>query len=178
MSRTGRLYGDSLYDLAAGEGLEEAIREQMEQIRELFRENPAYVKLLSQPVIPLEERKKLIEEAFGSQAERYLVNFLKLLCDRGLLREYPECCRAFPARYDRDRGIVRAEAVSAVRLSEEQMEALRKKLEKFSGRQVKLSQRLDPGVLGGLRVEMEGKSLDGTVKGRLQGIAEKLNEMT
>ena len=58
MSRTGRLYGDSLYDLAAGEGLEEAIREQMEQIRELFRENPAYVKLLSQPVIPLEERKK------------------------------------------------------------------------------------------------------------------------
>ena len=36
MSRTGRLYGDSLYDLAAGEGLEEAIREQMEQIRELF----------------------------------------------------------------------------------------------------------------------------------------------
>ena len=58
------------------------------------------------------------------------------------------------------------------------MEALRKKLEKFSGRQVKLSQRLDPGVLGGLRVEMEGKSLDGTVKGRLQGIAEKLNEMT
>ena len=63
-------------------------------------------------------------------------------------------------------------------ISEEQMEALRKKLEKFSGRQVKLSQRLDPGVLGGLRVEMEGKSLDGTVKGRLQGIAEKLNEMT
>lgn len=178
MSRTGRLYGDSLYDLAAGEGLEEEIREQMEQIRELFRENPAYVKLLSQPVIPLEERKKLIEEAFGSQAERYLVNFLKLLCDRELLREYPECCRAFAARYDRDRGIARAEAVSAVRLSEEQMEALRKKLEKFSGRQVKLSQRLDPGVLGGLRVEMEGKSLDGTVKGRLQGIAEKLNEMT
>ena len=72
----------------------------------------------------------------------------------------------------------RMRAMKLLEMSDRSEEALRKKLEKFSGRQVKLSQRLDPGVLGGLRVEMEGKSLDGTVKGRLQGIAEKLNEMT
>ena len=167
MSRTGRLYGDSLYDLAAGEGMEEAIREQMEQIRELFRENPAYVKLLSQPVIsPWRREKKLIEEAFGSQAERYLVNFLKLLCDRELLREYPECCRAFAARYDRDRGIVRAEAVSAVRLSEEADGSAAKEAGEVL-RQAGETQPAPgiPACWEACGSRWKEKSLDGTVKG-------------
>ncbi len=57
--------------------------EQMIAVRQIFRENPGYLKLLGEPAIPEDERLKMIEEAFGGQArERYLVNFLKLLCER------------------------------------------------------------------------------------------------
>lgn len=177
MNRLDRLYGGSLYDLAAQEGMGEVILEQMEQIRVLFRDNPDYVRLLSQPAIPLSERKALIDSAFGHQAEPYLVNFLKLLCDRRILREYPGCCDEFVRRYNRDHGIAMATVTSAVPLREEQMEALRKKLEKISNKTVRLKQILDPSVLGGLRVELEGKRLDGTVKGRLESVSEKLNEI-
>lgn len=177
MSRLARLYGGSLYDLAAQEGMGETMMEQMEQIRVLFWENPDYVRLLSLPAIPLSERKALIESAFGHQAEPYLVNFLKLLCDRRILREYPGCCDEFARRYNRDHGIAPATVTSAVPLREEQMEALRQKLEKISNKTVCLKQILDPSVLGGLRVELEGKRLDGTVKGRLEGVSEKLNEI-
>lgn len=177
MTQTARLYGGSLYDLAVEEKLADTILEQMQEIRDIFRENPDYVKLLSEPSLPKEERIKLIEEAFGGQAERYLVNFIKLLCERGLLGEYAGGCEAFTRRYNADHGIAEAVVTSAVALSEIQMTALREKLEKISGKKVSLVQKTDPSVLAGLRVELEGKQLDGTVQGRLSGISKKLSEI-
>ena len=78
MTKTARVYGGSLYDLAAEEKLDGQIMEQMIAVSQIFRENPGYLKLLGEPAIPEDERLKMIEEAFGGQAERYLVNFLKL----------------------------------------------------------------------------------------------------
>ena len=85
MTQAARLYGGSLYDLAAEEQLTEDIGEQMTQIRQLFRENPDYIRLLSEPSIPNQERIGLIDKAFGDKAEKYLISFLKLLCERNIL---------------------------------------------------------------------------------------------
>lgn len=177
MTQIARLYGGSLYDLAAEEQLTEVLMQQTQEIRKIFRENPEYLRLLAEPSIPFEERKGLIEAAFGAQAERYLVNFLKLLCERGILGEYAGCCEAFARRYNAEHGIVEAVVTSAVKLSKEQMDALKEKLSKLSGKKVALEQKTDPAVMAGLRVEMEGRQLDGTVQGRLFDISRKLNEI-
>ena len=155
MTQIARLYGGSMYDLAAEEQLTDTVMEQMQEIRQLFRENPDYVKLLSEPSIPKEERTGLLENAFGTEAERYLVNFLKLLCERGILGEYAGCCEEYTRRYNADHNIVPAVVTSAVTLT----------------------QKKDPTVLAGLKVELEGKQLDGTVKSRLDGLSRKLNEL-
>ena len=177
MTSTARLYGGSLYELAAGEGLADLLLEQTKEVREIFRENPDYVRLLAEPSIPKKERTELIEAAFGGQAERYLLNFLKLLCERGILNEYLGCCDEFVRRYNADHNIAEAVVTSAVKLSGEQMNALRQKLEQLTGKQIRLKQITDVSVLGGVRVELEGRQLDGTVRGRLSGISRKLNEV-
>ena len=179
MTHTARIYGSSLYDLAAEENLTEVMMEQTGQVRELFRENPEYVQLLSEPSIPKEERTGLIETAFGTQAERYLVNFLKLLCERNILREFAGCCDEFTRRYNADHNIAEAVVTSAVTLDEAQMKALKDKLEQISGRNVAAQCRqIDPAVLGGIRVELDGKQLDGTVTRPVwHGISRKLNEV-
>ena len=102
MTETARIYGGSLYDLAAEENLTGEILGQMEQIRTLLRENPEYERLLSEPSIPQMERNGMIEAAFGGQAQRYLVNFMKLMCEKNLLGEYSGCFEAFKSRYYED----------------------------------------------------------------------------
>ena len=82
MTETARVYGGSLYELAQEEHLEEEILSEMKEIRALFRENPEYPRVLAEPSIPRKERIGLIDAAFGSQAEPYLVNFIKLLCEK------------------------------------------------------------------------------------------------
>ena len=106
-----------------------------------------------------------------------LVNFLKLLCERKILREFAGCCEEFIRRYNSAHGIAEAVVTSAVKLSDTQMEALKAKLEKLSGKKVYLVQKTDASVLGGLRVELEGVQLDGTVQSRISGISKKLNEL-
>ena len=163
MTQTARLYGGSLYDLAAEERLTDVIYEQTKEIRKLFGENPDYVKLLSEPAIPFEERKGLIETAFGTQAERYLVNFIKLLCERNILHEFAGCCEEFTRRYHAEHGIAEAIVTSAAALKEDQISALKTKLEKISGKKVEL--------------KLEGRQLDGTVQSRLSGISRRLDDI-
>lgn len=176
MTQTARVYGSSMYELAAEEQLTEKVYEEMNAIRTLFNENPDYMHLLKEPIISKEERIKLIDEAFGSQAEPYLVNFLKLLCERGILGEYAGCCDEYKRRYNADHNICEAVVTSALPLNEKQKEDLKARLEKVSGRKIDLICKVDTSVVAGLRVELEGKQLDGTVSGRLDTLSRSMEK--
>lgn len=176
MTEYARVYGASLYDLALEEKLTDAILVQMQEIKAIFRENPEYISLLSEPAVKKEERTDLIEKAFGGSVERYLINFLKILCEKNLLREYEGCTEEFTKRYNADHGIVEAVVTSAVELTEDQKKALTAKLEKVSGKSISLITKINASVVAGLKVELEGVELDGTVNGRLNDISKKLSE--
>ena len=177
MTHEARVYGGSLYDLAKEENLTEVMLEQMKDIKAIFRENPDYFTLLSEPSISKKDRVGLIDEAFGAQAEKYLVNFLKLLCERGLIREFPGCTDEFIARFNKDNNICEAVITSAVALTDSQRGALKDKLEKMSGKTVEIIEKVDPEMIAGIKVELEGKSLDGTVNARVDRISRKLSEL-
>ena len=176
MTTATSLYGQSLYDLAAEEGLSKEIMNEMEAVEAIFKENPDYITLLLEPSIPRRERLGLLGEAFKDQLHPYLMNFLMILLENNLLRGFGSCCRTFRTAYNKDNGIAEATVTSAVALSEAQADALRSKREAMSGKTVHLRQKVDSGVLGGLRVEIEGKLLDGTVMGRLADLRKKVSE--
>jgi F-type H+-transporting ATPase subunit delta len=176
MTTATSLYGQSLYDLAAEEGLSEEILKQMEVVEKIFGENPDYITLLLEPSIPRRERLGLLEEAFKDQLHPYLQNFLMILLENNLLRGFGSCGRTYRGSYYKDHGIAEATVTSAVALTDEQSDSLKAKLEKISGKRILLRQKVDSSVLGGLRVEIEGKLLDGTVMGRLTDLRKKVSE--
>ena len=176
MTTAGSLYGRSLYELAAEEQLTERILKEMKTVKELLAENPDYVTLLSEPSIPKKERLKLVDEAFQEDLQPYLVNFIKLLLENNMLREFAACFRAFRAEYNKAHGIADAVVTSAVALDDAQRRELRERLEKLSGKTVELTEKVDPGILGGLKVELDGRLYDGTVQSRLNSIRKKVSE--
>lgn len=170
MTETARLYGGSLYALAASEGQDTPILEELEAVTALVGQDPAYLKLLSTPSLPKKERAGLLDEAFRGQVHPFLLNFVKLLCDEGLLRELSGCARAYRVEYNKAHGILEATAVSAVALTKDQTARLHARLEEVTGKKVDLKVRVDPAVLGGIRLDMDGVQLDGTVKNRLAAL--------
>ena len=67
MTEIARRYGGSLYDLAAEEGLETRILDELDEAAKLIRDDPEYLRLLSTPSIPKKERCVLLDEAFRGQ---------------------------------------------------------------------------------------------------------------
>lgn len=175
MTTSADIYGKSLYELAVSEQASDEICEEAEAVRKILRENPDYIRLLSEPSIHKADRLKLLDEAFGEQIHPYLLNFLKLLTERGIMNEYSSCCRTMRRLYNKDHGIAEAIVTSAVPLSEEQAEKLLTKLSEKSGKKVQLVQKVNPDVLGGIRVEIDGELLDGTVQTRLKDLRSRIN---
>ena len=140
MTETARMYGGSLYDLAAEEGLEARILGELDEAVALFKANPDYLHLLSTPSIPKKERCGLLDEALRDQVHLYVLNFLKILCEKGTLRELSGCARAYRVRYNQAHGILEATATTAVAMTEQQAKSLHEKLEKLTGKQRSIRQ--------------------------------------
>ena len=170
MTETAKMYGGSLYDLAAEEGLETRILGELDEVQQLLKQNPDYLRLLSTPSIPKKERCGLLDEALRGQVHLYVLNFLKILCEKGTLRELPGCARAYRVRYNQAHGILEAAATTAVAMTEQQVKSLHEKLEKLTGKTIELDCRIDPGTLGGVRLDFDGRQVDGTVRRRLEDI--------
>ena len=156
MTETAKMYGGSLYDLAAEEGLETRILGELDEVQQLLKQNPDYLRLLSTPSIPKKERCGLLDEALRGQVHLYVLNFLKILCEKGTLRELSGCARAYRIRYNQAHGILEATAISAVPLTEQQLSALHTKLESLTGKTIDLKTKVDAKVLGGIRLDIEG----------------------
>ena len=167
-------YAQALYDLAKEEGLEKTILEELKVLEKVFAENPQYSKLLSTPDIPKQERCGVLDEAFRGKVHPYVLNFLKILTEKGYIRQFPDCCDAYRGFYNEDNGILVVKAQSAVELTDAQKQKLTAKLIATTGKTIDLQCSIDPAVLGGLRLSYDGKQVDGTVKNRMDAIGKLL----
>ena len=174
MTQRAVTYAQALYDLAKDEDLGKTILEELCVLKEVFTQNPQYSKLLSAPDVPKQERCGILDEAFRGKVHPYVLNFLKILTEKGYIRQFPQCCDAYRGFYNEDNGILVVKAMSAVALNEEQKQKLIAKLEVTTGKQIDLQCSVDPAELGGLRLSYSGKMVDGTVKTRLDSIGKLL----
>lgn len=177
MTELAREYGEGLYELAREEELRQQFNAELSEIAGIFRDNPDYLRLLGSRAVSLEERLKIVGDTFAGRAHPYLVNFMKILIQRGRIDAYFDCVQWFSERYNDDFGIVEARVTTAVELSQERMAALKAKLDEMTGKNVVIIPKVDPALLGGVRVEMNGQKFDNTIQNRLERLKHSLTRM-
>jgi F-type H+-transporting ATPase subunit delta len=150
------------------------VGQQLEILGRCFRENPDYLRLLSSPKIPKDERLGLLDALLRERTHPYVQNLLRLLTEKGRLRVFLPCCEAYGRLLDAQHDVLRVEIYAADTLAGEAVEKLIRKLEKRTGKKVKLTCKSDPACIGGIKLLYDGKQLDGTVKGFLSDIKKRL----
>ena len=170
MTQVGSVYGDALYALALEESLSTQILNEISVLELSFRAEPDFIRLLCSPNLSVQERCNILDDSFRNLVHPYVLNFLKILTEKGYMRHFFDCCKAYEESYNRDNGILPVTAITAVSLNAAQAEKLTAKLCQITGKQVKLHNRVDPEVLGGVRLDYDGKQLDDTVSHRLDAI--------
>ncbi len=172
MTSIAEEYAAALFTLAAEENVKREVAESLTAVRDLCAENPEYPDLLCAPSIPLDERLSLIEAAFGEYMHEYAVSFVKLVCERGHIRELDECIDEYLKLYEDSDGIATAYVTSATQLDENERTALAARLEKSLSRKVELVCDVDASILGGVIVKVDGAIMDGSLKTKLAEVGE------
>lgn len=164
------MYAKALYSLAKDENLSEQILGELGALGAAFEENAGFVRLLSAPNLSKEERCRILDDSFSGRIQPYVLNFMKLLTEKGYIRQFAGCCEAYRELYNEDNGIMPVRAVTAVPMNSDQKERLCAKLEKLTGRKIELKNVVDPKCIGGVRLDYDGKRVEDTVRQRLDAV--------
>ena len=167
MTGVANVYGQALFDLARDEGLDVEILCQLRILKDAFVHNRDFVRLLGAPNIAKEERLQIIQDSFGGRAHPYVLNFLKILTEKGYIRHFAACCDAYREKYNAHHDILSVRAITAAPLLPEQADRLTGKLSTITGKTIELSNVIDPACIGGMRLDYDGKRVDDTVRNRL-----------
>lgn len=175
MIQTEREYAEALFTLAVEENAVEEYLDSLVTLKQLFDENPDYIEFLNSPAISLGERIASIDEAFDGRMPQYVASFIKVLCENGKMRTILLCIDEFEtlARAFSNRAI--ATVYSAVELSDEQKDAVCKKLEALTNKRIDPIYIIDESLIGGMKIEVDGKTFDGSIKHRLGDIKDVMN---
>lgn len=174
MTQTAINFAKALYDLAAEEDLQGRFLQELAVLQDAFLQEPAFVTLLGAPNLTKQERCGILDNCFRDKVHIYVLNFMKLLTEKGGLRHFDDCCKAFRHIYNEENGILPVTAVTAVALTGDQTQRLSQKLAQITGKTVELQNKVDPAVLGGVRLDYDGKRVDGTVQNRLDSVRDLL----
>ncbi len=174
-SLAGR-YATALFDLASEAGTVTAVESDLDNIESALGEFGRTARPDPQP----RNQPRSDRPGHGaasvrpSQLTELTRNFLGVLAENRRLAELPAMIRAFHAIAAAQRGEVTAEVASAHALSDKQVAALEGKLRAREGRTVKLKTRVDPSLLGGLVVTIGSKRIDGSIRTRLNSLAQAM----
>jgi F-type H+-transporting ATPase subunit delta len=171
MTDVGSVYGNALYTLARDESMSASVLEELTVLEQSFRQEPGFLRLLSTPALSKEERCKILDDSFRGKVQPYVLNFLKILTEKGYIRQFALCCEQYRELYNQDNGILPVKAVTAVALTDEQQQKLCVKLQQMTGKTVEIENQVDPGCLGGVRLDYEGMRVEDTVQHRLDAVA-------
>ena len=174
MTNVGSVYGEALYSLARDEQLSQVILEQLKVLDGCFAGEPDFIRLLSAPNLSKEERCRILDDSFRGKLQPYVLNFLKILTEKGYMRHFSECVKAYREHYNQDNGILPVTAVTAMPMTDKQVKALTMKLQQITGKRIELVSKLDPNVLGGVRLDYDGKRVDDTVAHRMDAVRNML----
>ena len=169
MTTTSREYAEALFELAVQGNETKETSEGLETVVSALLQTPDYRAMLASPAISKEERLNALDSAFRGKIPDILLAILRMMISRGhvsalngMARDYEELARGY-------RGESVAVVTSAVPLKEAETVALRAKLEKKLSKTVIMQFRVDPELIGGIRV------IDGSIRNKLDEIKEVMN---
>lgn len=176
MTELAREYGEGLYELARDEDVRGQIYNELNELVDCIGGQPDFIRLLASRNIERPERLKVVDDTFGGRVHPYIVNFMKILVEREKIDAFMDCAKWFHQRYNDDFGVVEAQVTTAVELDDETRNALQAKLEAMTGKSIVIISHVDPALIGGVRVEMNGQRFDNSIQNRLDRLKYSLTE--
>jgi F-type H+-transporting ATPase subunit delta len=168
-------YAKALFAVGKEDGAVADYAEVLNNLAGLYTGMAEVADALTNPLYPEDVRLKVMESLVKAmQAPQIMVNFCQLLVEKKRAAILPEIAEVYQMMVDQDRNLVRGSVVSATELAPEMNERIKATLEKITGKQVELTNRIDPAIIGGMVAKVGDLVLDGSIRSQLAGLKESI----
>ena len=163
---------DVLYPDHAESGIQ-----QLQSFNSLLKEQPDARRLFENPTFSSERRVRLLKEISDALCfEKRVANFIGIVIDRNRLPLMDQIIVAYQKLLDEKLGSVRAIVKAARPLDSAEQSQLAAKLEKVTGKQVRMEVAVDPSLIGGVIAQVGSTIYDGSVRQQLHAFKSRLTE--
>ena len=175
MEKLSMLYASALFDLALERGNLDKDLAEASFLRETLQD-PEIMRVLLHPHISRNDKQKLLTEAFNSSINDDLLGFLNLAIEKNRQNFIISAVEAFIDLIEKHNNIVTAKVITATQLDEKQSTELRELLTEQLKKEIRLSVSVDPSVVAGPYIYVDGYYLDWTFKTRLRELTAYMKE--
>ncbi len=168
-----RRYARAIFELAKEEGQVDAWASRLDEVRQVLA-MPEVRAVLDNPTIAVQRRQEAAAAFLGDRAGPEGVNLARLLVAARRLDDVDAIIEEFGRLADDEAGRIRATAITAVPLPDEDAQRLRADLGSRLGREIRLEARVDPTIVGGLVLRVGDRVFDGSVATRLRQLRRQL----
>ena len=173
MEELAQVYSQALFEVAKEHDVIDDVREQLGQFADELDENRDLQVFLFSPYFSSQEKKDGIRKIIDGADERFL-NFLELLAERHRMPVIFRIRRAYDALWREENKLLPVTVTSAIELDEGLVKGLGERIEEQTGKQVELTSRVDPDVLGGLVLQVGNMVLDASIRNRLEQLRKQV----
>jgi F-type H+-transporting ATPase subunit delta len=171
-------YATALFELGLEANVLDPILNELNRFHEAMDAVDDLARLVKSPVFTADEQARAIAAILEElKIEGLTANFLKLAAKNRRLFAVPDMIRAFRALLASHRGEMSAEVISATKLEEGQLRALREALKAALHKDVQLDQRVDGSLLGGLIVKVGSRMIDSSLRTKLLSLKHSMKEV-
>jgi len=170
-----RVYAKALFELGLGEGNLAAAGEDLHAVHSALNGlDPDLRAFFNLPQIRRDEKRRIINLAFAGKVGRPVLGLLNVLVEKRREPLFDEIVHQFDTLLDRQQGRLQVQVTTARRLDDDLADALQRAIEQRTQQTVVLHQRIDPEVIGGVRVNVGDRVVDGTIRRTLQDMRRSL----
>lgn len=169
-------YAQAAFELARDRGELDAWERDLASLRDVLASREALA-FVSSRKITREAKEDFIRRAAGDLSP-LVWNLVRLLNQRGRLELLPQIVERFQELLDEERGIEHVQVLTAVEMSPDERDALRKRLSDMTGKQVEMQAFVEPEILGGLVARIGDRLIDGSTKSKLLALKRQLAGQT
>jgi F-type H+-transporting ATPase subunit delta len=167
MEEIATVYARSLFEVAKEHDKLDLVREQLGAFADALSETRELQVFFFSPYFSTQEKEDGLERAV-TDADPVVLNFLKLLIEKHRMPVIFRIRAEYDRLWEQENQLLPVEITSAIELDEDIVKQLGDRISEQTGRKVELSSRVEPGILGGIVVQVGNSVLDASIRNRLE----------
>lgn len=172
--KIAKRYAEALFENSNISNKLQLVFDNLKLIESVLNENFELKSFLENPVISHSDKKDVISEIFNEHVDESVKNLLFLLIDNNRFDLFFGVVIAYSNKLDETNNILKVKVISAVEVSEELKNALVQKLENKVSKKVVPEYEIKPEIIAGLIIEVSDKTIDTSLKTKLNNLKKQL----